>query len=578
MKDNILKYSFLILLGFLFFFFVFGIEILHRVELNLYNLRFELKAHKKNNDIVLILVDEKTRKKYNYKYVPYSEYARVVSLGEKAKVIGIDNALVQFTDINDIKEFSNVLRNKTNVILSSYFVDDLSDLSSKNITYVTPIPIFSESLKYGYHNYFADIDNYTRRTNIAYYFQSPLRIEKSFAYLVASFVDPSVNEDNKNYLINYIGKEDSFVKYSFRDVLENSSKYEKKLKDKIILIGSDADIYKAPFLFNNKITRVEIHANNILTILKRNYIKKSSTLFNIIFLILMFLTGLFTANFFNRKQGSYVIISISLFYFFFNIILFCIFNWYLNIFTPTLSLIFSFFAVKTYLFDNKNREISNVKNIFKRYLAPQMLDEFIKRKDYVEALKGERRVVSVLFADIADFTSISERLPTDQVVRILNEFLSKMTDIIFRNKGTLDKYTGDGVMAVFGNIGKINTQENTIRAVRTAIEMNIELEILQKKWISEGFMPFQIRIGISTGEAVVGNIGSPQQKDFTVIGDTVNTAARLEKLNKEYNTSILVNRETYENVKNVVKIKNLGSAKLKGKDQMVDVFEVLGMY
>lgn len=575
MKDNILRYLFLAILGILFFSFVFGIEFFHRIELFLYDFRFELKPKNKDDSIVIITLDQETQKKYNYKQIPYSEYSKIIEICKNAKIIGIDNSLIQFTDISDVKKLSNTLREKNNVVISSHFSNDFYSTINKTINYLTPIPFFSETSKYGYNNYFPDLDGSVRRINFSYLLKQFDKKEKSFAYTISEKIKPNQNEENHTYLINYIGKEGSFKKYNFDTLLKAPNKYIDVFKDKIVIVGSEFDRYRVPFIFNNTMTRAEIHANNILTILNRSYINKSGTIFNIFFLMLMFSSGLFLATFLKRKNAELILFGITSFYFLFNIFLFCFFNIYLNIFTPTLSLVFSFFAVKWYFLDNKNREISDIRNIFKQYLAPQILDEFIKRKDYVEALKGERRVVTVLFADIADFTSISERLPTDQVVMILNEFLTKMTDVIFRNKGNLDKYTGDGIMAIFGNVGKINAQENAIRAVRTSLEMIIELEILQKKWISEGFMPFQIRIGISTGDAVVGNIGSPQQKDFTVIGDTVNIAARLEKLNKNYNTSILINKTTYEYVKNTVNIKNLGSAKLKGKDNLVDIFEVV---
>lgn len=550
-------------------------EFFHRIELVLYNLRFELKIKKTNDSIVLINIDKETQKKYNFKPIPYSSYVNLIELTKKARIIAIDNPLTYFTDINDIKKLSKTLEKKNNVVLSSFFSENFFENSDKNINYITPIHLFTENTPFGFSNYIPDIDGNVRRINFSYYFTQQERYEKSFSYHIAKLFKKDLEEKNRTYLINYVGKEGTFKKYSFIDVINNKNKYKDDFNDKIVIIGSDFSKYKVPFIFNKYMSKSEIHANNINTILEQNFIYKSGTLFNIFLLLVMLSTGLLIGFYFNKKFGSLIISSLAIGYFLINCILFSIFSIYLNIFTPTLTLVFSFIAVKYYFIDNKNREISNVRNIFKPYLAPQMLEEFIRRKDYVEALKGERRVVTVLFADIANFTSISERLPTDQVVTILNEFLTKMTDIIFRNKGTLDKYTGDGVMAVFGNIGKINSQENAIRAVRSAIEMTIELENLQKKWISEGFMPFQIRIGISTGDAVVGNIGSPQQKDFTVIGDTVNISARLEKLNKEYNTSILINRTTYDYVKNTVNVKNLGSAKLKGRDTMVDIFEVI---
>jgi class 3 adenylate cyclase/CHASE2 domain-containing sensor protein len=222
------------------------------------------------------------------------------------------------------------------------------------------------------------------------------------------------------------------------------------------------------------------------------------------------------------------------------------------------------------------RRHRRVARFFRPYVSPQTVQALLRDPENLPTLKSERRIVTVLFSDIAGFTSISERLPTEEVVQLLNEYLTAMTRIIFQNNGTLDKYIGDEVMAVFGNIGPNNPSDDAYRAVKSAIEMQEELGHLQEKWLSEGILPLQIRIGVNSGEALVGNIGSPQQMDFTVIGDMVNTAKRLEGLNKAYNTNILISQATYNFVKEKVETRFLGPAPIKGRHEPVPVYGLTG--
>ena len=578
MKDNLLKYVLAILLGLVTSLIIFRIDFLQRSELFFYNLRFEFK---KNNiipdNIVLITIEPETVKSYKNQIVPYSKYAELISIISNSKVIGIDIPFIQFTDLNDIKELSDILSKQNNVILSSRFVGGFFQHFDNSITYVPPIPMLSQYAKYGYQNYVPDIDGFVRRTAFYYIFKSQSRIEESFSSLIAEKITGKSQKDNNRiYFINYLGKSGSFKNYSFKEIIEKPQQFKNTFSNKIVLIGAKSDVYKIPFVSNNEMSRVEIHANNILTILNEDFLNKANIQLNSFFILLMGFIGVLIAILFEKNKGIFIIGLIIIFYTLVNFIAFDIFETYFSLFTPILAIIISFLLTKYYIYNYRNKEIKRIKKIFKPYLPPQMIDEVIRKKDYVEVLRGERREVTVIFADIADFTILSDRLPTDEVVKILNEFLTHMTNVIFRNNGSLDKYTGDGVMAVFGNIGKTEIQENAHRAVKTAIEMNKELGELQQKWITSGQMPLQIRIGISTGEALVGNIGSPQHMDFTVIGDTVNIASRLEKLNKKFNTTILISKTTYEYVKEIVKVKTLETSAIRGKDEKVEVFELIG--
>lgn len=576
MKDYILKYAFAVFISIIASFLIFRIDFLQYTELFFYNLRFEIKnPNFKNNEIVLVTYNPNTLKKYN-NFIPYSLYAKAINRLGNAKAIGLDLYFSQFTSPSDMNNFIGTLKENHKVILASHFTGGFFDSSPGSIKYIPPIQDFSQYSNYGYNNYIPDVDGYVRRTALYYKFKQQDIIEDSFCLKIIKEAGFKISQNEGVYLLNFFSKSNTFAKYDLEELASQNEFEQEKFKDKIILIGSDFDTFKTPFIFNNKMSRIEIHANNLITLLTDQKIKKIHLLFNALILALMCMLGIITANYFSRRKSTIILPIMAITYTIVNFYFFIALNIYFNLTFPILGLILSFLVVKYYIYDYRNREIVAIKNIFRPYLAPQMLDEVIRKKDYLEVLKGERRVVTVMFADIADFTVLSERLPTDEVVKILNEFLTQMTNVIFENKGTLDKYTGDGVMAVFGNIGKIETKENSFRAVKTSIEMRERLEILQESWLASGIMPLQVRIGISTGEAIVGNIGSPQHMDLTVIGDTVNTASRLEALNKTLNTNTLINKVTYEYVKEFIKVKHLGETSLKGKDEKVEIFEVLG--
>lgn len=578
MKDKLLKYGFAVFLGVFSTLLIFKYDFFKYAELFFYNLRNEFKTENKvNPDILLITIDKETQKKYDYKQIPYRDYAKILELVEYAKVVGIDIPMNRITTKRDVMSLVETLSKRSNIILSSQFSEISSQDLATTISYITPLDVFYKYAKYGYHGYVTDVDTDVRGSAFNYSFKAQGTIEESFCSLIAKKIIGSFEVKNNFYLINYKYKHGDFKKVSFKNLLENKSVLKDEFKNKIVLIGSEFDVYHAPFVFNDKMLRIEIHANNILTIIENKYINKVNPIINLMLMLFALAVGISSGFLLSRKKGIIVISSFMLFYLVFNTLIYVFGNIYVNLLMPLLMVFLGFVTVKYIIYDYKNRELLKIKDIFNPYLTPNMIDEVINEKEYINVLKGERRVVSVLFADIADFTSLSERLPTDQVVMILNEFLTRMTNIIFENKGTLDKYTGDGVMAVFGNFGKVNIKENAIRAVRTSVEMTRDLENLQKKWIAQGLMPLQIRIGICTGEVIVGNIGSPKQMDLTVIGDTVNTAARLEKMNKQLNTTILINRTTYEYAKDIVQIHSFGEHLLKGKNRKVEIFEVVNL-
>ena len=205
-----------------------------------------------------------------------------------------------------------------------------------------------------------------------------------------------------------------------------------------------------------------------------------------------------------------------------------------------------------------------------RYLSPQIVDQIIKNDVQVN-LGGDRKEVTVLFSDIRNFTSISESMNPDQLVQFLNEYFTEMARIIFDNQGSLDKYIGDAIVAVFGSL--IPLENSAEAAVKASIEMMREMVHLNEKWKDQYGFNMEMGIGINTGEVFLGNIGSPERMEFTVIGDTVNTASRFSGLAK--GRQILATAETRKLLGPKFPVNQLSSTRVKGKSEEVDVFEVL---
>ena len=216
----------------------------------------------------------------------------------------------------------------------------------------------------------------------------------------------------------------------------------------------------------------------------------------------------------------------------------------------------------------KNEEL--VRANLARYLSPQIVDQIIKNDVQVN-LGGDRKEVTVLFSDIRNFTSISESMKPEQLVEFLNEYFTEMARIIFDNQGSLDKYIGDAIVAVFGSL--IPLENSAEAAVQASIEMMQEMVRLNEKWKERYGFNMEMGIGVNTGEVFLGNIGSPERMEFTVIGDTVNTASRFSGLAK--GRQILTTRSAKDRLSHQIRTNHLPSSKVKGKSEEVEVFEIL---
>ncbi|TGK49190.1 adenylate/guanylate cyclase domain-containing protein [Leptospira kanakyensis] len=220
---------------------------------------------------------------------------------------------------------------------------------------------------------------------------------------------------------------------------------------------------------------------------------------------------------------------------------------------------------------------ANAKQMMERFLPSQLVSEFYKNKVQLEP-GGENKEVTVLFSDIRSFTKFSEQRSAEEVVQFLNEYLSRMTDVIFKFNGTIDKFIGDAIMTIFG--APFKRDDDALRAVKSAVAMIRELEKLNQKMVNPEDR-LQVGIGIHTGDAIVGNIGSDRRLDYTVIGDNVNLASRIEGLTKHYNCPILISDATFKQVAGKYslddgfEIREIDQVVVKGKSKPITVYEVI---
>lgn len=219
------------------------------------------------------------------------------------------------------------------------------------------------------------------------------------------------------------------------------------------------------------------------------------------------------------------------------------------------------------------RERDMIRNTFGRYVSKEVVDGFMSGKLSL-SMGGERKELSILMSDIRDFTEISETMPPELVVKMLNRYFAEMVAVIAAHGGTVDKFIGDAILAVFG--WPLPRKDHARLAVAAALAMQQRLAVLNRALALEGFKPLRTGCAISTGIAIAGNIGSPEKVQYTVIGDTVNLASRMEASNKDFGTELLVNQPVYEAAKDFFVFKDLGEAVVRGRREKAHYYTVLG--
>ncbi|MBT5632391.1 MAG: CHASE2 domain-containing protein [Nitrospina sp.] len=378
-----------------------------------------------------------------------------------------------------------------------------------------------------------------------------------------------------DFLVNYFGPAFTFTHYSASDVL-NGKVGKKELENKIILVGGTAagihDIHTTPY--GPLYPGVEVHANIIEGLIQQDYILRPEWL-RVLDILMILVSGLilgWISIHFKAYTMALALVSgvggylLSDYYFFTQKGL------WINTIYPVFTQIFVYSGITVFKFGFEEREKRFIKGAFSQYLAPAVVNQLVDNPSLLK-LGGERKELTAFFSDVAGFSSISEKLSPEDLVLLLNDYLTEMTDIIKKYEGTVDKFEGDAIIAFFG--APISHKDHARRTCLVALEMQERLAQLREGWKKEGKAELYMRIGINTGPAVVGNMGSKTRMDYTMMGDSVNLAARLEGVNKQYKTETMISGFTYEQAKEFVEVRELDRIRVVGKKEPVKIYELL---
>jgi adenylate cyclase len=421
--------------------------------------------------------------------------------------------------------------------------------------------------------------------------------------------------DPASLLVNFYGPSRTFPHIKFHDVLDDSSfqtldeiksgetintfsdpdygyLVDSTFHDKIVLIGVTIPEFKDLFPVSiaqgeqrgdNLMYGVEIHANLIESVLRGDFLTRQSLVSESITVVALVLLSFFLTARFKLLRFRHQML-VEVFAFLTALVLaalvavaalelFLSAGYILNVTAAVLALGAGYGGSTVAHLVSERKQRLMIKSMFSTYVNPSVVDELIADPDKL-SLGGRRVELSVLFSDIEGFTTLSENMSPETLVGLLNEYLSAMTEIIFRTNGTLDKYEGDAIMAFWG--APVWQEDHAMRACLSALDMQEAVARINTTWPAEGKPRIAVRIGINTGEMVVGNMGATGKFDYTVIGDNVNLASRLEGANKFYSTRIMVSQRTYDQVRHEILGRELGRIAVKGRSQAVTTYELLG--
>ena len=376
----------------------------------------------------------------------------------------------------------------------------------------------------------------------------------------------------------------SHKKVSASDViksLESIKKGEKPIldpaifKDKAVFVGANAnaqalfDIKRTPI--SDTFAGVDIQATNFNNLIDNVFYTTSSPYYDFAIVLFAFLLVMVFVSLLPVSMALLCASCAMLLYFVFAFIMYDN-RFAIGLIMPEIFMVFAIGCGYSYKYLIEGRKKEKIQTAMSKYISKDVMQNVVQNIDSIK-LGGKRAEVTVLFADIRGFTSISEQLSPVEVTKILNEYFSELVPIIEEHKGILNKFMGDAILAIFGE--PIKNENHPIDAVKCANKMLKKVKLLQEKWLNEGKPKIEIGIGIATGEAFVGNIGSEERLEYTVIGDTVNTASRIENYNKVYRTNFLISEETYLKVQKYVDVIKIREVSIRGKAKKINIYEVL---
>ncbi|MHB8882309.1 MAG: CHASE2 domain-containing protein [Thermodesulfovibrionales bacterium] len=345
-------------------------------------------------------------------------------------------------------------------------------------------------------------------------------------------------------------------------------------KGKKVFIGlTAAGLYDLkPTAVSAVSTGVEVHATALENLLHRNFIRPLPPLYSFLFALLLCMAACHVVITYHRISinlaafGLLLSVSVLVPAFLFRT------AYYLQIILPVFMMSIGFTLSAVYSYATEGRQRRFIKRTFSQYMDRQLVEYVLRNPDMVKP-GGQRQHATVFFADIAGFTTMAEQVPPEDVAKLLHCVLNAFTEVIIEHGGVIDKYIGDCVMAFWG--APVRTEQDEARACSAAISCINSLGRINDAFLADGLPEISVRIGIHSGDVIVGNLGSDRLFDYTVVGDTVNTASRLESVNKVFQTKIIVSGETLQKISGEFQTRELGLIGVKGRSKPIRIFELI---
>ncbi len=603
-------------------------DFFQNIELKLYDKLFQYRGVRKvdNSDIVLVVIDESTADSLSFPF-DRRHYASLVRKlkGWGARWIAFD---IGFSSRGANPEsdslFKSAIAEAGNVIHCAKTAITFHKNIKKPLTDIKP-PAESVSpygTPWGLIDDLVDPDGVTRRYPLFWTVRDTaflslgmkiyaldhkinLTAIKPTRYGPFQFGNLSIPRCQINAtLLNYYGPSGTFPTYSFYDVISGAYDFddllaglsteekealvasgltdiltESPFKNKIVLVGASAEDLQdnkfTPFFSERnprKTPGVEVHANALQMLNDGDFLIAVGSGWILLGVLIISIITYVLGRKFHQGIAALIAFGLLLIIFSGSIYLFVKEGLWLKQVPLLLAVLVGNPTNLAYRFILTQREKALYRGMFSQYVQKEIVDELIAHPELLR-LGGERRRMTALFTDVAGFSTIAEKMQPEELVHLLNEYLSAMSHKIIENKGTIDKYEGDLIMAEFG--APIWTPDHAANACRAGLQMQALLKEMRKKWREEGKIELYSRVGINTGDMLVGNMGSDTVFDYTVMGDAVNLASRLEGANKAYGTSIMIGQNTFEDVKDLFITRPLDLLRVKGKNEPVAVFELL---
>ncbi len=497
-----------------------------------------------------------------------------------ARLIIFDVLFADPTNPEEDQAFAEAVRQAGNVILACTIEKFESPLLYRQ-TVVEPLELFRQAA-YGVALFAVapDADGVVRR------FRLRLGGQETMPALVARLLQPGRQiPSNLSGLVNYSGPPGSIEIIPFHQLLNPEQlPPPAKIRNRVVLIGrnlespldfqSHADIFYTPFFSGTRqaMSGVEVQGHILSTVLRGNWGTEMPRAAQLALSFFLILTFSFLAARLSPFSGL-VLLSVSL-----AVLASASFSLFLakNFWMPPVFAMFGIsMAYGAHAVSHLTTEVKEkrwLKRAFGRYVSPAVVEIIADHPELLE-LGGEEVDATILFADLADFTPLTEKMPPKDVIHLLGEYFTVMTNIILINKGTLDKYIGDAIMCFWG--APVPHPDHAARACRAALDMQKAMQRLRESWRARNISPLGLRIGLHSGRVVAGNAGSRERFNYTVIGDAVNLAHRLENLNKYYGSKILLSGATHRLIRGTFLLRELDHILVKGRTQPVALYELL---